>query len=155
MTPIQGWFKSRKPLQASRKKYYEDIFGEKNAEEELEGVHILDSDSDSDPGVFSRRVKRQPREKTKTTLWNNNKNQSDRGDKRGTADGDEIVAPRVDRSTGTRIAEPKSDQEMLTDKRLVVTIDDDDSDVGEQFVVDLRKHGMTIFRDCLDITDIA
>ncbi|KAG9688236.1 hypothetical protein KCU95_g12089, partial [Aureobasidium melanogenum] len=121
MPPIQGWFKSRKPLQASRKKYYEDIFGEKNAEEELEGVHILDSDSDSDPGVFSRRVKRQPREKTKTTLWDNNKNQSDRGDKRGTADGDEIVAPRIDRST-------------------VVTIDDDDSELEEQFVVDLRKH---------------
>ncbi|KAG9587368.1 hypothetical protein KCU77_g9116, partial [Aureobasidium melanogenum] len=39
----------------------------------------------------------------------------------GTADGNEVVAPRVDRST-------------------VVTIDDDDSDVGEQFVVDLRKH---------------
>ncbi|KAH0031558.1 hypothetical protein KCU78_g2797, partial [Aureobasidium melanogenum] len=120
MPPIQNWFKSRKPLRVSRKSYYEDIFGEKNPEEELEGVHIIDSDSDSDPGVFSRRSRRQGRKKPRITLRQREKKQADRGNKIGTADGDEAVAPRVDRNT-------------------VVTIDDD-SDVEEQFVVDLQKH---------------
>ncbi|KAG9654737.1 hypothetical protein KCU64_g7014, partial [Aureobasidium melanogenum] len=121
MPPMQSWFKSTKPLRASRKAYYEDIFGVKNPEEDLEGVHIIDSDSDSDPGFFSRRSRRQGRKKFKITLRQSNKDRPDRGHKMDTTDGDEIVAPRVDRST-------------------VVTIDDDDSDIGEQFVVDLRKH---------------
>ncbi|KAH0168466.1 hypothetical protein KCU67_g3470, partial [Aureobasidium melanogenum] len=135
MPPIQNWFKSRKPLRVSRKSYYEDIFGEKNPEEELEGVHIIDSDSDSDPGVFSRRSRRQGRKKPRITLRQREKKQADRGNKIGTADGDEAVAPRVDRNT-------------------VVTIDDD-SDVEEQFVVDLQKHGTTALRDYLDITEIV
>ncbi|KAH0157949.1 hypothetical protein KCU67_g7708, partial [Aureobasidium melanogenum] len=135
MAPIQGWFRSRKPLRVSRKSYYEDIFGEKNPEEELEGVHILGSNSDSDPGVFSRRSRRQGRKKPRITLRQSNKDRSDRGNKIGTADGDEVVAPRVDRNT-------------------VVTIDDD-SDVEEQFVVDLQKHGTTALRDHLDITKIV
>jgi hypothetical protein len=154
MAPIQGWFKSRKPLRVSRKSYYEDIFGEKNPEEELEGVHILGSDSDSDPGVFSRRSRRQGRKKPRITLRQSNKDRSDRGNKIGTADGDEVVAPRVDRNTGTRTAEPDSDHGMLANKNSVVTIDDD-SDVEEQFVVDLQKHGTTALRDHLDITEIV
>lgn len=155
MAPIQGWFKSRKPLRVSRKSYYEDIFGEKNPEEDLEGVHIIDSDSDSDPGVFSRRSRRQSRKKPRITLRQSNKDQSDRGNKIGTADGDEVVAPRVDRNTGTRTAEPDSDHGMLANKNSVVTIDDN-SDVEEQFVVDLRKHGLTAaLRDYLDITEIV
>ncbi|KAG9554681.1 hypothetical protein KCU71_g8170, partial [Aureobasidium melanogenum] len=121
MAPIQGWFKSRKSLRVSRKSYYEDIFGEKNPEEELEGVHILGSDSDSDPGVFSRRSRRQGHKKPRIALRQSNKDRSDRGNKMDTADGNELATPRIDRST-------------------VVTIDDDDSDVGEQFVTDLQKH---------------
>ncbi|KAH0360880.1 hypothetical protein KCU65_g9083, partial [Aureobasidium melanogenum] len=150
MPPIKGWFKSRKPLQASRKNYYEDIFGERNPEEQLEGVHIIDSESDSDPGVFSRRARRQGRKKPRITIAprNNHESQPDRGKEMGTADGNEVVAPRVDRSTGTRTAEPKSDQGMLADKREVVTIDDnDDSDVEEQFVADLRNYAQDSIND--------
>ncbi|KAG9654683.1 hypothetical protein KCU95_g10545, partial [Aureobasidium melanogenum] len=121
MPPIQGWFKAKKPLQASRKKYYEDIFGEKNPEEDLESVHIIDTESDSGPEFFSRRARRQAQKKPRITLRLSNKDRSDGGNKMGTADGNEVVALRVDRST-------------------VVTIDDDDSDVGESFVADLRKH---------------
>lgn len=156
MAPIQGWFKSRKSLRVSRKSYYEDIFGEKNPEEELEGVHILGSDSDSDPGVFSRRSRCQGHKKPRIALRQSNKDRSDRGNKMDTADGNELATPRIDRSTGTRTTEPKPDHGMLANRNLVVTIDDDDSDVGEQFVTDLQKHGLTAaLRDYLDITEIV
>lgn len=152
MPPIRGWFKARKPLQASRKKYYEDIFGEKNPEEDLEGVHILDSESESDPEFSSRKARRQAREKPRFTLRQSNKDQSDREQAMETADSDEIVAPRVDRTTGTRTLETKSNRRMLVDKRLAVAVDDD-SDVDDLFVADLREHGMITPNDRPDITE--
>ena len=103
MPPVNRWFKSTKPLRTSRKAYYEDIYGTKNPEEDLEGAHVLDSESDSEPEFSSRRARRQAR-KDNITL-RKNKDRADRHEGMETADNHEIVATRVDRRTGTRTAE--------------------------------------------------
>jgi hypothetical protein len=56
MPQIKGWFKARKTLHNRRKVYYEDVYGHKNSEEDLEGVHILDSESDSESEIFRRQA---------------------------------------------------------------------------------------------------
>lgn len=154
MPPVQGWFKSNKPLRVSRKAYYEDVYGRKNPEEDLQGVHVLDSESDSDTEFFSRRARRQGRRKPGVALRNsNNKDQSDRKEEMEIADSHEIVAPRVDRHTGMRRRKSIT-RRMLANKRPVVTIDDDDSEVGQEFVADLRNHGMTTSSDHPNGTEI-
>lgn len=105
MPPIQGWFKARKLFQASQKVYYEDIFGENNPEEHLEGSHILDSESESDPEFFSRRARRQIRKESRNILRRNNKDQLDRREEMQTANGDETVAPTTDKGTGIGTAD--------------------------------------------------
>jgi hypothetical protein len=95
MPPIQGWFKARKTLPDRRRTYYEDIYGYKNPEEDLEGVHILDSESDDDSEIFSTSARRQGRHKARLAHRNNKEQAMD------SIDGDETGAPIVDRSTGT------------------------------------------------------
>jgi hypothetical protein len=58
MPQIKGWFKARKTLHNRRKVYYEDVYGHKNSEEDLEGVHILDSESDSESEPTRSRASR-------------------------------------------------------------------------------------------------
>ncbi|KAK6006535.1 hypothetical protein QM012_006945 [Aureobasidium pullulans] len=128
MPPIRNWFKSKKPLHVSRKAYYEDIFGEKNPEENQEGVHILDSESDSDTGFFSRRERRQGRKKHESTFREKNKEKWDRGGEMRHGDGVEIFgASRGDGGS--------------------VVMADDESDVGEGFVAELREHAQNAVND--------
>jgi hypothetical protein len=95
MPPIRGWFKARKTLPNRRRTYYEDIYGYKNPEENLEGVYILDSESDSKSEILSRSARRQGRHKARLA-HRNDKEQAMEG-----MDDNETGAPTVDRSTGT------------------------------------------------------
>lgn len=104
MPPIRGWFKARKPLQASRKTYYEDIYGEKNPEEGLEGVHIIDTESESDQDFFSRGRRRQGRKNPSITLHKKNRGRADRDKEIETAGDNEIVVLKLDRTAGMRAA---------------------------------------------------
>lgn len=75
MPPIQGWFRSRKPLSTrQRLKYYEDIYGERNPDEDLQGVHILADESDTDPEILGGRGKRRARNKKKPQARNKSRN---------------------------------------------------------------------------------
>jgi hypothetical protein len=95
MPPIQGWFKARKTLPNRRQTYYEDIYGYKNPEEELEGVHILDSESDSGPEIVSISARRRSRNKARFTHRNDNEQAVKSNN------GSESAVPNINRSTGT------------------------------------------------------
>jgi hypothetical protein len=56
MPQIKAWFKAKKTLHNRRKVYYEDVYGYKNSEEDLEGVHILNSESDSGSEILRRQA---------------------------------------------------------------------------------------------------
>lgn len=112
MPQIERWFRAKKSLHRKRV-YYEDVYGRKNPEEEREGVHIIDSESDSDTEITN--PKRRARDKTRTTLPNDtNQAMESIGKRKG-------MKPVVNE---------------------VITIDDDDSDVDELFIADLKRHGM-------------
>lgn len=119
MPQIEGWFRARKSLPNRRRVYYEDVYGRKNPEEDLEGVHIIDSESDSEPSTLSRRVKRRDSDKTRATPHNN--------------------ISSHDNEQAMKNA--NSDETATTAIGTVVTIDDD-SDVDESFIDDLQRHGM-------------
>lgn len=75
MPPIQGWFRSKKPLSTrQRLKYYEDIYGERNPDEDLQGVHILADESDTDPEILGGRGKCRARNKKKPQARNKSRN---------------------------------------------------------------------------------
>ena len=117
MPPIQGWFRARKSLHSRRPlPYYEDVYGEKNPEEELEGVHVLDSESDSGSEILDSKAKRRVRDKTRATR----------------RDGHHNHKPAMESINDREIAASTVDE--------VITIDDD-SDVEDLFVADLRRHG--------------
>ncbi|KAH0284501.1 hypothetical protein M436DRAFT_63314 [Aureobasidium namibiae CBS 147.97] len=111
MSHIGRWFRAKKSLYR-RRVYYEDVYGRKNPEEDREGVHILDTDSESEAEITS--PKRRVRDKTRTTLSNdNNQAMESIGERKG-------INPTINE---------------------VITIeDDDDSDVDELFIADLQRH---------------
>jgi hypothetical protein len=88
MPPIKGWFKARKTLRNRRKVYYEDVYGHKNSEEDLEGVHILDSASDSESEIFRRQAEARTSSHGDEESVNRNK-------------GNEPVIPATDSGDGT------------------------------------------------------
>jgi hypothetical protein len=119
MPPIQGWFKARKSLHSRRPlPYYEDIYGEKNPEEKLEGVHVLDSESDSESEILKPRAKRRVRD-TSSITDRNIVNTHNKESAMESIDGNEIADPTVGE----------------------VIMIDDDNDVEDVFVTDLRKYG--------------
>lgn len=124
MPPIQGWFRARKSLH-SRKPlpYYEDVYGEKNPEEELEGVHVLDSESDSEPEISRRRVR-----DTSNITDSDVVDTHDKETAMESVNGNGIAAPPVDE---------------------VITIDDD-SDVEDLFVADLRRYGKFVRKEMVE-----
>ena len=127
MPPIQGWFKARKSLHSRRPlPYYEDVYGEKNPEEELEGVHILDSESDSEPEISTR----QDRKKTRVTSRNDHQNQK----------------PAMKSINDREIMTPTVDEVIMID---------DVSDVEDLFVADLRRYGKSFVRRCLEVAKIV
>jgi len=117
MPQIEHWFRAKKSLRRKRV-YYEDIYGHKNPEEEIEGVDILASESDFEVEITS--PKRRVRNKTGNTLRNDI----------NTVDNDQTM----ESNNGHRGMNPTVDE--------VITIDDDDSDVDELFIADLQRHGM-------------
>jgi len=119
MPQIEGWFKAKKSLNR-RRVYYEDIHGYKNPEEEIEGVDILASESDSEVEITS--PKRRVRDKTRAEPHNNMTSHEAGNDRaREGINNHEILTSTVDE---------------------VITIDDDDSDVDELFIADLQRHGL-------------
>jgi len=121
MAQIEHWFRAKKSLRRKRV-YYEDIHGYKNPEEEIEGVDILASESDSDPEVFSRTAKRRGSNKTRAEPRNNMTSHEAGND---------------------RAREGRNNHEILTSTvGEVILIGDDDSDVDELFIADLKRHGM-------------
>jgi hypothetical protein len=124
MPPIQGWFKARKSLHSKRPlPYYEDVYGEKNPEEELEGVHVLDSESDSEPEISRRRVR-----DTSNITDIDVVDTHDKETAMENVNGNGIAAPTVDE---------------------VITIDDD-SEVEDLFVADLRRYGKFIRKEMVE-----
>ena len=121
MPQIERWFRARKSLHR-RRVYYEDVFGHKNPEEELEGVHIIDSESDSEADISSPKAKCQVHNKTGATQ-HNNINSRETGNDRA-----------MDKDNNHETATSAIDA--------VIMIEDDDSDVDEQFIADLQRHGM-------------
>jgi hypothetical protein len=89
MPPIKGWFKAKKTLHNRRKVYYENVYGYKNSEEDLEGVHLLDSESDSGSDISRRQALARTSSHGNDQSVNRNKS-------------NEPVIPAVDRGTGTR-----------------------------------------------------
>lgn len=138
MPQIEGWFRARKSLPNRRRVYYEDIYGHKDPEEDLEGVHILSSESDSEPEISSPR--RRLRDKTRATppkdMESRNKDRLDK-----------VKATPVDKidshDTGNDRAMEKDDnRENVTTNVDTIIINDDDSDLDERFIADLQRHGM-------------
>jgi hypothetical protein len=124
MPPIQGWFRARKSLHSRRPlPYYEDVYGEKNPEEELEGVHVLDSESDSEPEISRRRVR-----DTSNITDIDVVDTHDKETAMENVNGNGIAAPTVDE---------------------VITIDDD-SEVEDLFVADLRRYGKFIRQEMVE-----
>jgi hypothetical protein len=124
MPPIQGWFRARKSLHSRRPlPYYEDVYGEKNPEEELEGVHVLDSESDSEPEISRRRVR-----DTSNITDIDVVDTHDKETAMENVNGNGIAAPTVDE---------------------VITIDDD-SEVEDLFVADLRRYGKFIRKEMVE-----
>jgi len=90
--------------------YYEDVYGYKNADEELEGVHILDSESDSgsdsesdsEPEISSRRGKSQARKETRVTQDSDTSTHSNEQAMESLKQQKEFGIPHVDRSTGKK-----------------------------------------------------
>jgi hypothetical protein len=101
MPPIQGWFRSKKPLSTThRLKYYEDIYGERNPDEDLQGVHILADESDTDPEILGGKGKRRARNKKKPQARNKSRNDG-RNKTMETAGTEEMMPLKtLDRSKG-------------------------------------------------------
>ncbi|KAG2170048.1 hypothetical protein VTO58DRAFT_108466 [Aureobasidium pullulans] len=137
MPPIQGWFRSKKPLGTrQRLEYYEDIYGERNPDEDLEGVHILADESDTDPEILGGKGQRRARNKKKPQAHNKSRN-----------DG-------RDKAMETAGAEGMMPLKTLDRSKVVVTIDDD-SDVDELFVADIRRYAQTLVDESDGDDDVA
>lgn len=119
MPKIEGWFRARKSLHNRKRVYYEDVYGHKNPEEGLEGVHVLDSESDSEPEISSPKAKRQLYDKTKA-MPHSDANPHDK----------------------ERAMEGVNSSEIATSTIETVIMIDDESDVDESFIADLQRYGM-------------
>jgi hypothetical protein len=95
MPPINGWFRARKTLPNRRRTYYEDIYGYKNPEEDMEGVHILDSESDSEVEIISASARHRGSDKARLAHRN------DKEQAMGNSNNNGTLAPIVDRNAGT------------------------------------------------------
>ncbi|KAI5243269.1 hypothetical protein E4T42_07382 [Aureobasidium subglaciale] len=121
MLQAKGWFRTPKRLHTRRLPYYEDVYRQRDPEDEiLQSIHTIDSESDLEPEVFTRRYK----VKHRMT--------SPKVDKPSDANANAVA---MSSSVTDEAGVPKT-----IDRSTVSTIDDDDSDVDALFVSEIRRY---------------